>query len=146
MNSYLSFGVKYHPAATPPFDKPSTSTANNMLFRDNFAWKISQVKNSAQKIIVYEVDERVLRDGRAQMQSPNIGMNINNKIMMVAIRHDSTRTMPDDFPNPTAREPIEVNVNVDKRGNCGFVDGHGEYISRRDAHSRTYYDPKYVGQ
>jgi prepilin-type N-terminal cleavage/methylation domain-containing protein/prepilin-type processing-associated H-X9-DG protein len=146
MNSYLSFGVKYHPAATPPFDKPSTSTANNLVYKENYAWKINQVRNSSQKIIVYEVDERVIRDGRAQMQSPNIGMNVNNKIMMVAIRHDGKRAMPDDFPDPTQRRPIEDNINVDRRGNCGFVDGHADYVSRRDAHSRNYYDPKYVGQ
>jgi hypothetical protein len=79
------------------------------------------VKNSAQKVIVYEVDERVLRDGRAQMQSPNVGMNIANKIMMVAIRHDGTRRMPDDFPDPTMKRPIEDNVNVDKGGKFGVV-------------------------
>jgi prepilin-type N-terminal cleavage/methylation domain-containing protein/prepilin-type processing-associated H-X9-DG protein len=144
MNSYLSYGTVYNPLCPPPFNSPSTSTGfNNLRFKLDYAWKITQVKNSAQKIIVYEVDERVLRDGRAQMQSPNVGTNANNKIMMVAIRHDGKRAMPDDFPDPTAQQPIEANINVDRKGNCGFVDGHADYVTRREAHSQAFYDPKY---
>jgi prepilin-type N-terminal cleavage/methylation domain-containing protein/prepilin-type processing-associated H-X9-DG protein len=148
MNSYLSFGAWYHPTLPPPLGTPAQESGdpgyNNFLWKANYAWKITQVKNSSQKVIVYEVDERVIRDGRAQMQSPNVGMNINNKIMMVAIRHDGSRSMPDDFPDPTTRQTIDKNANVDKRGNCGFVDGHAEYVTRRDAHSRPYYDPKFT--
>ena len=42
MNSYLSYGTNYNPDATPPLDSPSTSTANNLAFKNDYAWKTNQ--------------------------------------------------------------------------------------------------------
>ena len=149
MNSYLSFGAIYHPDAVPPrnsqYNPPNSGGWNNFRFKEDVAWKIEQVKNSSDKIIVYEADERVLRDGRGQLQSKTVGSNANNIMGMLAIRHDSKRTLPDTPPGGSkGPQSITVNENVDRRGNAGFVDGHGDYISRRDAHSRKHYGPKYV--
>jgi prepilin-type N-terminal cleavage/methylation domain-containing protein/prepilin-type processing-associated H-X9-DG protein len=150
MNSYLSWGTIYHPQAAGVLATPAEETPdqgwNNIrqVNRWGVAWKIQQVKNSADKIIVYEMDERFLKDGRGQMQSPPVGMAAVNYIGMVAIRHDSKRTEPDDpviGPNT-----IDTNPNADRRGNCGFVDGHAEFMSRREAHSDAHYIPKYVGK
>ena len=150
MNSYLSWGAIYHPAAAAPLNAqsnpPNAMGWNNFRFKDDVAWKIQQVKNSSDKIIVYEADERVLRDGRGQLQSPTVGSNANNIMGMVAIRHDGQRTLPDTPPGGSAGpQPIDVNENADRKGNVGFVDGHADYISRRDAHSRRMFGPKYVG-
>ena len=149
MNSYLSFGAIYHPDAAPPLNNkanpPNAQGWNNFRFKEDVAWKITDVKNSSDKIIVYEVDERALRDGRGQLQSKTVGSNVNNIMGMVAIRHDSKRTLPDTPPGgANGPQSITVNENVDRRGNAGFVDGHGDYISRRDAHSRKHYGPKYI--
>jgi prepilin-type N-terminal cleavage/methylation domain-containing protein/prepilin-type processing-associated H-X9-DG protein len=146
MNSYLSYGAVYNPHSTMPgFDSPATSPGYNNLnpYKMDYAWRITQVKNSASKALVYEADERVLRDGRGQMASPSSGAAVLNIIMMVAIRHDAKRVIPDNIPTAGPSGPIETNVNVDRRGNVGFVDGHADYLSRREAHSRSTFSPKY---
>jgi prepilin-type N-terminal cleavage/methylation domain-containing protein/prepilin-type processing-associated H-X9-DG protein len=159
MNSYLSWGAIYHPLATNPVmqtpaeEVPGPDPGWNNIRAANrwgVAWKIQQVKNSSEKIIVYEVDERFLKDGRAQMQNPPVGMAAVNYLGMVAIRHDSKKVLPDNpviGPNSiTDPDPTKGNVNLDRRGNCGFVDGHAEFMSRREAHSDGRYIPKYVGK
>lgn len=143
MNSYLSYGTNFQPDAKPPFNLQETSTANNLTYKTDAAWKIQQVKNSAEKILVYEEDERALRDGRGQLQSPAIGMNVNNIIGMLAIRHDRQRVQPDNVPDPLTHRPIDDNVNKYRKGNVAFVDGHGDYVDRMFAHDRSHYDPKY---
>jgi prepilin-type processing-associated H-X9-DG protein len=74
---------------------------------------------------------------------------------MLAIRHDTKKVLPDDpviGPNSITDPPPATpgapggNRNVDRRGNCGFVDGHAEFMSRREAHSDAHYIPKYVGK
>jgi prepilin-type N-terminal cleavage/methylation domain-containing protein/prepilin-type processing-associated H-X9-DG protein len=142
-NSYLSFGTNYNPLVAPPNNSPNTSTANNLVFKQDYAWKIQQVKSSSEKILVYEEDERALRDGRGQLQSPAVGMNANNIIGMLAIRHDAKRVQPDNVPNPLAKETIDKNVNKGRKGNVAFVDGHGDYVDRTFAHDRAHYDPKW---
>lgn len=152
MNSYLSWGTVYHPQATNPImatpaeeNPPNGDAGWNNIRQPNrwgVAWKIQQVKHTSDIIIVYEVDERALKDGRAQMQNPAVGNNNPvNFIGMVSIRHEAQRAEPDSVvigPNL-----ITTNPNVDKRGNCGFVDGHAEFMSRRDAHSDAHYIPKF---
>jgi prepilin-type processing-associated H-X9-DG protein len=142
MNSYLSFGTVYYPSAPAPNNSPTTANFGNLLFKGDCAWKINQVRRSAEKIIVYEEDERALRDGRGQMQSPSVGTNPNNIIGMLAIRHDNKRVQPDDVPAPGTGK-IEDQVNRERKGNVAFVDGHGEYVSRLYAHDRAHYDPKF---
>ena|SRR5688572_5186722 len=139
MNGYMSFGTNSNPHV------PATLTApkNNLRFRNNAAWRITQVKNSSNKIILYEEDERSMRDGRGQLESPPIGMVAINVIDLLSIRHDRQRIEPD--PVPTAAGPIkliEEQPNRERKGNCAFVDGHGEYLSRIQAHNRNRYDPK----
>jgi prepilin-type N-terminal cleavage/methylation domain-containing protein len=151
MNSYLSFGAVYHPASAAATQTPdpavNTTGWNNIRAANRWgvAWKIQQVKNSSDKVIVYEVDERFLKDGRAQMQNPPVGNgNQVNYLSMVAIRHDMKRVDPDNKvvgPNKL-EDPTNGNNNVDRRGNCGFVDGHADFVSRREAHSDGHYIPK----
>jgi prepilin-type processing-associated H-X9-DG protein len=134
MNSYCTWGVNSNPHV------PAT-TGNNLRWPENAAWKITQVRHSADKIIVYEEDERALRDGRGQLQSPSVSSNANNIIGMLAIRHDSKRVQPDDVPAP-GTGLIEDQVNKQRKGNVAFVDGHADYVDRLYAHDRTHYDPK----
>src|SRR5690348_14810561 len=66
MNSYLSWGTVYHPAAADPHNQtpdtggafPNTMGWNNIRAANRWgvAWKIQQVRNSSDKIIVYEMD------------------------------------------------------------------------------------------
>jgi prepilin-type N-terminal cleavage/methylation domain-containing protein len=92
------------------------------------AAKITQVKQSAEKILVFEEDERTIDDGNGSMYcAPGIGQ-LNN---LVALRHDTTkRKVPDA---PTSALPIP---NPDGKGVVGFVDGHSDYIERSLAHAK----------
>jgi prepilin-type processing-associated H-X9-DG protein len=116
---------------------------NNLRYPLNAAWKITQVRRSADKIIVYEEDERCARDGRGQMESPAIGNNPANVIGLLAIRHDRNRVNPDDVPSSVGQQLIEDQVNRERKGNVAYVDGHADYVSRLIAHSRASVDPKF---
>lgn len=147
MNSFLSYGTVYNPNVAGIKSSPATSDGYNNLTplyrKSGWAWKIQQVKNSARKVIVYEEDERAMRDGRGQIQSPTVGSNANNIMGLLSIRHDSQRRSPDTPPGGTAGpQTIDVNENAERKGNCGFVDGHAEYVSRREAHSPEYFVPQ----
>ncbi len=139
MNSYMSFGTNQNPHVPGTV----TSPKNNLVFKDEAAWKITQVRRSSDKILVYEEDERAVRDGRGQLQSPAIGMNPDNIIGMVSIRHDNKRRMPDDVPDPMTKGKIEDQVNRERKGNVGFVDGHADYVSRLYASSREHYSARF---
>jgi prepilin-type N-terminal cleavage/methylation domain-containing protein/prepilin-type processing-associated H-X9-DG protein len=140
MNAYMSYGTNQSPYV------PATVTApkNNLLFPANAAWRISQVRRSSDKIIVYEEDERALRDGRGTLQSPPVGNNVVNIIGMVAIRHDSKRINPDPVVSSAdANKTIDTQINRERKGNVAFVDGHADYVTRLYAHDRAHYDPKF---
>jgi prepilin-type processing-associated H-X9-DG protein len=66
-----------------------------------------------------------------------------NVIGLLSIRHDRKRLTPDDVPNAAGQlRTIEEQVNRERKGNVGFVDGHADYVTRMYAHSREHYDPK----
>jgi prepilin-type N-terminal cleavage/methylation domain-containing protein/prepilin-type processing-associated H-X9-DG protein len=145
MNGYMSFGTNSNPHVPATMPPPLGTPKNNLRFRDHAAWRISQVKRSTDNILLYEDDERSLRDGRGQLESPPIGMNPINVIDLLSIRHDHKRVFPDPVPN-ASQGPlalIENQPNKDRKGNVAFVDGHAEYIARSEAHTQQRYDPKF---
>lgn len=137
MNSYLSWGTVMNPHV------PGTNGNGNLRYPNDAAFKISQVRRSSEKIIVYEEDEHSLRDGRGQMQSPAVGSAAANIIGMLSIRHDQKRVTPDEAPPAGSGLGIETQVNCQRRGNVAFVDGHADYVTRLYAHDRAHYDPKF---
>ena len=143
MNSYMSVGTNQNPHL-PGTVPPTGTVKNNLRFPELAAWKLTQVRRTGTKIIVYEIDERAMQDGRGQLQSPPVGNAVVNIIGLVAIRHDRTRKQPDDVPN--AQGPlklIEDQQNKDCKGNVAFVDGHAEYITRLEAHSKDHYAARF---
>jgi prepilin-type N-terminal cleavage/methylation domain-containing protein/prepilin-type processing-associated H-X9-DG protein len=88
-------------------------------------YQVTKVKNPSNKVHLYEEDETSVDDGNS---SPEDNANID----LLAIRHDRTKV-----PETEAT----WRTNIDRRGNAAFVDGHAEYIARRELHSRFYYDP-----
>jgi prepilin-type N-terminal cleavage/methylation domain-containing protein/prepilin-type processing-associated H-X9-DG protein len=139
MNSYLSWGTN----SSHWVPGTITSPKNNLLYKAYAAWKISQVKNSSQVIMVYEEDERFLRDGRGQLQSPAMGTNENNDVGMLAIRHDLKRINPDTpVSGASTVKKISDQINRERKGNVAFVDGHAEYITRLLASTPSSYVPR----
>jgi prepilin-type processing-associated H-X9-DG protein len=98
------------------------SYSMNLLFS---RYRVTQCKNPSNKVVLYEEDETSLDDGNSSPQD-------NSAIDLLAIRHDRTK-----------RPETEATwrINIDRRGNAAFVDGHGEYISRSELHTPFYYDP-----
>jgi prepilin-type processing-associated H-X9-DG protein len=99
------------------FDQPA-----NPVLIGRPAGKMSKVRNPAEKVLMYEEDERTLDDGGARPDAATA------KVNMLAIRHDRTRKFPDDYVNG---QPIP---NIDRNGNAVFCDGHAAPITRLMLH------------
>ena len=91
--------------------------------------KLTQIRQSAEKILVFEEDERTIDDGNGSMYCIP---GLYNYLNLLALRHDTqARKEPD--ANPTAAGPIP---NPAGRGVAGFCDGHAEFLDRATAHSK----------
>jgi prepilin-type processing-associated H-X9-DG protein len=139
MNSYMSPGTNSNPHVPQTVAQPK----NNLRYAKDAAWKLNQVAKPADKVLVYEEDERAMIDGRGQLQSPAIGNNANNIVGMLSIRHDHTRLSPDTPPSSIGQQRIEDQVNANCRGNVGFCDGHADYVTRVYASTAAHYDAQY---
>jgi prepilin-type N-terminal cleavage/methylation domain-containing protein/prepilin-type processing-associated H-X9-DG protein len=96
--------------------------------------KIVQVKQSAEKVLMYEEDEHTIDDGNAQLWS-RAGQWAGTDLL--AIRHDKQNLK--EFPDePTAAKPLP---NRQGRGNVLFCDGHGDYVARDVAHAKSHACP-----
>jgi prepilin-type N-terminal cleavage/methylation domain-containing protein/prepilin-type processing-associated H-X9-DG protein len=120
-------------------------TFNRFLTHD-FGWtegvlKITQVKNSAEKIMLVEEDERWINDGRFEPHRGNYPEYAGHSGPdMLAIRHDRQRLMPDLMnigPWTGKWTP-----NPERRGNVAFVDGHADYVERGYVHDQQHFDPR----
>ncbi|HSU65242.1 MAG TPA: hypothetical protein VLJ39_00095, partial [Tepidisphaeraceae bacterium] len=91
------------------------------------AQKISQVRRTADKVLMYEEELDTIDDGHATPQN-------NASINLLAIRHDPTRKLPET-------QATGMILNPQCRGNAVFCDGHAEYITRTTLHDPQTYDP-----
>jgi prepilin-type processing-associated H-X9-DG protein len=110
---------------------------------------LAKVKSASQKILAIEEDDRsggtpdALNDGiwipmseSTALTVPPLPPGTNPGSNYLCIRHDRRKKLPDDGTN--------WNANVDRRGNAVFLDGHAEYISRRQAHDARNLLPDYA--
>jgi prepilin-type N-terminal cleavage/methylation domain-containing protein/prepilin-type processing-associated H-X9-DG protein len=107
---------------------------------------LGKVKNASRKILAIEEDDRAGNVGSALNDGIWIPMSEDNARAQpppapgttpgadyLCIRHDRKKKLPDDGANFAA--------NWDRRGNATFLDGHAEYISRREAHDPLAVNP-----
>jgi prepilin-type processing-associated H-X9-DG protein len=105
------------------------------------------VKNAARKILAIEEDDRsgsatsALNDGiwipmseANAMAEPAPAPGTTPGSDYLCIRHDRKKKLPDDGAN--------FQLNWDRRGNATYLDGHAEYISRREAHDARAVNPE----
>jgi prepilin-type N-terminal cleavage/methylation domain-containing protein len=93
------------------------------------ATKITRVRLSSEKILIFEEDERTIDDGNGSMYCMPGSLQYLN---LIALRHDTTkRKLKDD--QPPSGGPIP---NQDGMGVVGFCDGHADFIPRSVAHSK----------
>ncbi len=96
--------------------------------------RLTQVKNSSDKVFCYEEDEVTIDDANAQLWSRAGGWGGTD---LLALRHDvkNRKQLPD-----TSSAAIPV-PNLDAKGNAAFCDGHADYVSRRIAHAKSHAVP-----
>lgn len=99
--------------------------------------KITQVRNSSEKVIVLEQDERQLDDGNCAVWSPPLlSGNTYGTYDLLAARHDSVYRRKSDLgPGGVKYNWVP---NSAAKGNAGFCDGHAEYVARSYVHSKMH--------
>jgi prepilin-type N-terminal cleavage/methylation domain-containing protein/prepilin-type processing-associated H-X9-DG protein len=87
--------------------------------------KINQVRNSSEKVMLYEEDDDQRDDGNGELWTTNW-----TNTDLLSIRHDERGKKLPDTSNASGL------VNSKKRGNVCFADGHAEFVPRKLAHSK----------
>ncbi len=95
------------------------------------AAKITQVQYTAEKILVFEEDERTIDDGNGSLYCVPAHLHYLN---LLALRHDPEKRKLLDTP------PADNGVipNPEGKGTVGFCDGHAEFVERAYAHSKKH--------
>ncbi len=95
--------------------------------RDGFSFsgKLSSIKRPSEHILLIDEDESTIDDAVANM-SP-WAFVANASVNSIAARHEMK------FKGGVGAATNGVTKNQDARGNAAFCDGHGEFISRKDA-------------
>jgi prepilin-type processing-associated H-X9-DG protein len=88
--------------------------------------KINQVRNSAEKVMIYEEDDDQRDDGNGELWTTNW-----DNTDLLSIRHDERGKKLPDVANTLGL------VNSKKKGNVCFADGHAEFVPRKVAHSKS---------
>ena len=102
--------------------------ASGLRYDGKFSGKISSIRNASEKVLIVCEDEGSIDDG---VFSPSATNWVNQKsVNAVAARHENKWKKTGTIANPQATE--------NARGNVGFCDGHGEFMSRKDAISAKY--------
>ena len=103
--------------------------------------RLGTVKNSSEKILLVEEDERTIKDGLwappAEAIPGNTLLPLKQGSDMLAIRHDNKRKLPDPPGVPL------VPQNAERRGAVIFADGHADYVSRKYVHNLAHVLPQY---
>jgi prepilin-type N-terminal cleavage/methylation domain-containing protein/prepilin-type processing-associated H-X9-DG protein len=97
-------------------------------FGFNFTGKISSIRGGSERVLIVCEDEQTIDDG---VFKPVAAQWNGGTINAVAARHENKFKTAKSVGSDTK-------PNVNARGNVGFVDGHGEFMSRKDAISQRY--------
>jgi len=131
--------VQGHTAPTSGYEPYKFSYVMNQNFESGYfppnhpgrPVVVTQIRNPTRKIILAEEDEGSINDGLWAPGNGDVDTDGAAKDLL-AIRHDRKKAYPDD-----RAQVVGQHANADRRGNASFVDGHAEFIARRDAHDKT---------
>jgi len=90
--------------------------------------KITDIHNASERILLVCEDEQTIDDG---VFSPNPANWGSSNCNMLAARHTTRWATANNLSSKTQG-------NVDAKGNVVFVDGHGDFMSRKDALRQKY--------
>src|SRR5438552_7259694 len=98
--------------------------ANEARSGFTFSGKLASIRRSSEIVLLICEDEQTIDDA---LFNPNPSQWKTAQCEMVASRHSSSKRV-------NARSgTYQANKNEDARGNVSFCDGHGEFMSRKDA-------------
>jgi prepilin-type processing-associated H-X9-DG protein len=119
MNWYLSGAVAPAGSQTPD---------GNMTDLSQWTPRITQVKNSSDKVLLLEEDSSTLDDGHCSADWPG---RFNGQLTnLLSIRHDRWGA-EDDTKKSSTFLP-----NAKRRGNVAYCDGSARYVSRNEIQGR----------
>ncbi len=102
-----------------------------------FRGKISEIRGASERILFICEDEKTVDDGVFVANPTN--WLLNQKVNAVASRH--TTGKPKQLVTSV---PATGKINEDAKGNVAFCDGHGEFMSRKDALKAVHAGSPYV--
>jgi prepilin-type processing-associated H-X9-DG protein len=98
-----------------------------------FTGKISSIRKPSEKILLICEDEKTLDDSAFTANPTNFMNNVRCDVL--ASRHELKTKKAANL----GQEGAAYNEkNEDARGNVAFADGHGEFMSRKDALRQRY--------
>ena len=103
---------------------------------------LGHIRRSAEKILIAEVDERVIASGEWFPGQVGAVGGVTTWVpsnFYLSIRHDRPLGLADPIPELSGLPT----TNPNRRGNVAFCDGHAEFVSREFAHSQEHADPLY---
>ena len=106
------------------------------------AGKIAQIRNSSEKILLYEEEAVTIDDG---FGSPDVGLNAAgaffNETNLLSIRHDRKSGRKPDVLLDSMKHAYDL-PNAKYRGNAARADGSAAYMYRTEVHNPRYYLPR----
>jgi prepilin-type N-terminal cleavage/methylation domain-containing protein/prepilin-type processing-associated H-X9-DG protein len=109
-----------------PVKGPGPPYADNQRFGFIFTGKIGSIRSPSEKVLIVCEDEQSINDGQF---NPS------------ALNWVSSATPPDSVSGRHElkfKKVTGVGTKENARGNVGFADGHGEFMSRKQAISQKY--------
>jgi prepilin-type N-terminal cleavage/methylation domain-containing protein/prepilin-type processing-associated H-X9-DG protein len=144
-NAYWSNGVAVQGTSSSFPHYPYSYTMNYLLDCNigrygGTVYKISQVRHSADCVMIVEEGKSTINDGICVIPAgPGVATDF------LSVVHDHTAKFPDtpDVGPLTGYDQTVGIFNARARGNVTFVDGHADYVTREYAQSTTFrhWDP-----
>jgi prepilin-type N-terminal cleavage/methylation domain-containing protein len=101
------------------------------------ATKLTEVRNTADKVLFYEEDELTIDDGHGVLRTPNL----------LAIRHDRANQRSATITQQLCTKgALSGSIQIpasEAKGAAGFCDGHASIVSRAFIHHPKHYEPKW---
>ncbi|MBC7783916.1 MAG: DUF1559 domain-containing protein [Burkholderiales bacterium] len=94
------------------------------------AKKMSQIKSSSEKILVFEEDDRSINDGNGILWFTDSRLYYD--VNRLALRHDTVHWKKND---PPVYPTLTYLPNSAGKGVVAFADGHADFVTRKFAHS-----------
>jgi len=125
--SYSMNDLYTNPVQTP-IAPPGVTYAKGQRFGSVFTGKLSSIRNSSERVLLVCEDEQTIDDG---VFKPTADAWDNGFVNAVASRHEAKF-------KKSKTSAFDAGKTQNARGNVGFCDGHGEFMSRKDAISQRY--------